>query len=64
MEKGWSRTRLARAIKKTPQAISLMEKGRIQPTPETMKKIATALGLPMEELVIPDAVTETATAGR
>ena len=52
--RGWTQTELARRIDKSPSTISKIESGEIIALPGTIKEIAEALGLEMEDLVISD----------
>jgi transcriptional regulator with XRE-family HTH domain len=47
-----SQTDLAKAIKKTPAAISRIESGSMNGSPRTIKDIATFLKIPMRELIL------------
>lgn len=51
--KGWTFSKLAKEIGEHPSTVSRIERGENQ-NPETVKKIADALGIPMEELVLLD----------
>ena len=55
--RGWSKARLAEEIDKDPSTISLIENGKIDGNPATIKAIAEALGVPMEELLIEEPAT-------
>jgi transcriptional regulator with XRE-family HTH domain len=50
--RGWTKAKLAEVIGKDPSTISLIENGDINGNPGTIKAIAEALGVPMEELLI------------
>lgn len=49
--RGWTKTELARRIKKDPSTISLIERGKVIGRPATMKAIADALKISMERLL-------------
>jgi len=49
--KGWSKGRLARTVGLTPSAISFVWKGEAKKA-ETLKHIAEALGLTVEDILI------------
>ena len=55
--KGWTKAKLAEVIGKDPSTISLIENGNIDGTPATIKAIAEALAIPMEELLIEQTQT-------
>lgn len=54
IKKGWSQNDLAREIRVSAATISLIENGKIRGLPRTIKAIADALEIPMEELLIQD----------
>lgn len=56
MLKGWTKADLARVIDKDPSTISKIENGDLIGHPGTMKAIADALNIPMEELLIEEEV--------
>jgi Zn-dependent peptidase ImmA (M78 family)/transcriptional regulator with XRE-family HTH domain len=45
--KGLTKTELAELVEKTPSALSQFEAGRARPDPQTLRRIALALGLPI-----------------
>ena len=45
--KGLTKTELAELVDKTPSALSQFETGRARPDPQTLRRIALALGLPI-----------------
>ncbi len=51
IKRGWSQSQLAKVIGKTPAAIHLIESGKIGGLPGTIKAIADALNLPMDDLI-------------
>lgn len=51
MQKGWSKTRLAKVVAVDPKTITNVERGS-GGKPETIKAIADALGISMKELVL------------
>lgn len=53
--KGWSQSQLAQLIGKSSAAISMIENGEFNGMPGTIKAIADALAIPMEELLIDEA---------
>jgi transcriptional regulator with XRE-family HTH domain len=50
--KAYGQAELARAIGVTPTSLWAIESGRHAPRPATLRKIAQALGVPIEELTI------------
>ena len=55
--KGLSQTELARRIGKTSSMVSLIESGKVDGMPGTIKAIADELGLKMRDLVIDENAT-------
>jgi len=55
--RGWSQVRLAKRCKLNQGTISNVERGRTN-NPETLRKIAAALGLDLESLLIEDLQRE------
>ena len=49
--KGWNKAKLAKKIKVTPRVIADVERG-FNSSPQTITKMADALGVPREEVVI------------
>ena len=54
IKRGWSKARLAKHLKLDPSVIGRVERGENR-APDTVKRIADFLGVPMEEIVIDDA---------
>jgi transcriptional regulator with XRE-family HTH domain len=52
--KAYGQAELARAVGLTPTSLWAIEAGRHAPRPATLRKIAEALGVPVEELTRPD----------
>jgi putative transcriptional regulator len=50
-KKGWSQSNLARACRKTPQWMERIESGNTNPTLFTLHIIASALDVPLFEVV-------------
>jgi transcriptional regulator with XRE-family HTH domain len=51
LQRGWNQTVLARLVHIRQQEISLIEQGRLIPSPEQYDRISRVLGVPPEELL-------------
>ncbi len=51
-QKGWTQAELATRAGVTPEYVTMLERGaRTNPTIETLKRLAKALGVPVAELL-------------
>ncbi|MCR6631222.1 MAG: helix-turn-helix transcriptional regulator [Magnetospirillum sp.] len=55
-KRGMTQEQLAEAIEKSPEAISMFERGRTTPALETLALIATALGCSLMDMLSEDAL--------
>ena len=53
--RGWSQIDLARLIKSHSSLISKIEGGHTNGSPRTIRAIADALGIPMEEFIVSES---------
>lgn len=53
--KGWTQADLARAVNRDPSTISKIESGLVIGNAPTMKEIADALGIPMNDFVVDES---------
>lgn len=53
LHRGWTKKRLAESVGVTPAAMTKIEKGDISPSPETLGKVADALGFPLSFFDLP-----------
>ena len=65
--KGWTRAELARRARMNASTVGLIETGRLSPYPAQLRKLARALGLPLEradDLIADAAANEEPVAQR